>query len=295
MHIPDGFLSAPVWLVLDAISLPAVGWAARRAGRGAFEERVPLLGAMGAFVFAAQTVNFPVGLGTSGHLLGGALLALVLGPAAAAAAMTAVLVLQAFLFQDGGVLALGANVFNMALAGVAAGYLPVRLWGRRPAAIVFAGWLSVAVSGTLALAELLASGVTVPLELVWTSLGLFAAAGVVEGVITLAAVRAIERLRPEAFLAPGLARPRAAVLLAALIALAAGALFASANPDSVEFLAARLGLQELPAWVHAPLPDYEVSTAGPSPAARKAAAGFIGLGLVYAVCATGWRRRGAGA
>lgn len=294
MHLPDGFLSAPVWLALDAISLPAVAWAARRAGHGAFEERVPLLGAMGAFVFAAQTVNFPTGAGASGHLLGGALLGIVLGPARAAAVMTAVLVLQAILFQDGGVLALGANVFNMALAGVAAGYLPVQLWGRRPAAIFFAGWLSVATSGGLALAELLASGVALPAELMWTSLAVFAAAGVVEGAITVAAVGAIERLRPGAFLAPGLNRPAAALLLAALLAVVGGALFASAHPDGIQWLAAHLGLRDFPAWTHAPLADYEAPAVGPSPVARKAAAGFIGLGLVYAVCAIGSRKRGAG-
>ena len=96
MHIPDGFLSPPVWLALDAISLPAVGWAARRASAaGDGEHRIPLWGVMGAFVFAAQMINFPVGPAASGHLLGGALLAIVLGPAAAAVVMTAILVLQA--------------------------------------------------------------------------------------------------------------------------------------------------------------------------------------------------------
>ena len=86
-----------------------------------------MLGVMGAFVFAAQMINFPVGVGTSGHLLGGALLAQTLGPSAAAVTMTAILAIQALVFQDGGVLALGANVFNMALVGVLAGYLPYRL------------------------------------------------------------------------------------------------------------------------------------------------------------------------
>src|SRR4029077_16067991 len=112
MHIPDGFLSMPVWGTLDVVSAPAVAWVARRAQRDRKDHRIPLLGVMGAFVFAAQMINFPVGPGTSGHLVGGALLAIVLGPAAAALVMTAILVLQALVFQDGGVLALGANVFN---------------------------------------------------------------------------------------------------------------------------------------------------------------------------------------
>src|SRR5258706_7704538 len=127
MHIPDNFLSTPVWVALDAISIPAAGLMVRRAAREVEDTRVPLMGVMGAFVFAAQMVNFPVGLGTSGHLVGGALLAVVLGPEAAVIVMTAILVLQAVVFQDGGILTLGANICNIALAGVAAGYLPWRL------------------------------------------------------------------------------------------------------------------------------------------------------------------------
>src|ERR1700732_2382006 len=151
MHIPDGFLSTPVWGTLDAVSAPAVAWVARRAQRDTQDHRIPLLGVMGAFVFAAQMINFPVGPGTSGHLVGGALLAIVLGPAAASLVMVAILALQALIFQDGGVLALGANVFNMALAGVAAAYLSYRLWGQRfrSAAIFAAGALSVMTSACL--------------------------------------------------------------------------------------------------------------------------------------------------
>ena len=120
------------------------------------DRRIPLLGVMGAFVFAAQMINFPVGLGTSGHLVGGALLAIVLGPAAAAVVMTAILAMQAFVFQDGGIMALGANVFNMAMVGVLAGYLPYRMWGRAggaPRRSSSGGVLSVLVSACLALAR----------------------------------------------------------------------------------------------------------------------------------------------
>lgn len=75
MHIPDGFLSTPVWVALDTAAVPAVAWVARRAQRGFDDAQAPLLGLMGAFVFAAQLINFPVGAGTSGHLVGAALLA----------------------------------------------------------------------------------------------------------------------------------------------------------------------------------------------------------------------------
>src|ERR1051326_6219800 len=133
MHIPGRFLTPPVWGTLDAISAPAVAWVARRAQRDTQDQRIPMLGVMGAFVFAAQMVNFPVGPGTSGHLVGGALLAFTLGPAAASVVMAAILAIQALVFQDGGILALGANILNMAVLGVLAGYLPYHLWGRSPA------------------------------------------------------------------------------------------------------------------------------------------------------------------
>src|SRR6202167_6508058 len=107
MHIPDNFLSPPVWATLDAVAIPAVGLMVRQAGRQLNDTRIPLLGVMGAFVFAAQMINFPVGIGTSGHLVGGALLAFMLGPAAASIVMTALLATQALIFQDGGLLALG--------------------------------------------------------------------------------------------------------------------------------------------------------------------------------------------
>src|SRR4051794_41854049 len=120
---------------------------------------------MGAFVFAAQMINFPVGAGTSGHLVGGALLACTLGPAAASVVMTAILAIQALVFQDGGVLALGANVLNMAAVGVLAGYLPYHLLGRgggRRAAIFPGGALSVLAGGGVAVAGVRLSGGRVP-------------------------------------------------------------------------------------------------------------------------------------
>ena len=130
MHIPDGFLSTPVWAALDLAAAPAVVLIARRAQGGFDDSKAPLLGVMGAFVFAAQMINFPVGIGSTGHLVGGALLAVVLGPAAASIVMSAILAIQALVFQDGGILALGTNIVNMALVGVAAGFLPFALWGR---------------------------------------------------------------------------------------------------------------------------------------------------------------------
>jgi cobalt/nickel transport system permease protein len=249
MHIPDGFLSTPVWLALDAAAAPAVVVAARMARRELEETRVPLLGVMGAFVFAAQMINFPVGAGTSGHLVGGALLAIALGPASAAVVMTAILSLQAFVFQDGGVLALGANVLNMAIAGVLAGYLPYHFWGRRRLAYFAGGVLSVLVSALLALTELLVSGVPLPRPALAVTLGLFAMNALAEGAITAAVLEGIYRLNA-GFIRPAQGmRPRtlAVVALAAALLAAVGVLVASTHPDGIERLLHRApGLLDAP-------------------------------------------------
>ena len=172
MHIPDNFLSTPVWAALDVVAAPAVALISRRARNATDTSRLPLLGVMGAFVFAAQMVNFPVAVGTSGHLVGGTLLACVLGPEAAVLVITCILVVQSLIFQDGGVLALGANIFNMALCGVLAGYLPYS-WFRRSRwkyhAVFAGGVLSVLASGLLALAELTLSDIRMPAGLLLIS------------------------------------------------------------------------------------------------------------------------------
>ena len=269
MHIPDGFLATPVWLALDAVSLPAIGFAARRARKELEESRIPLLGVMGAFVFAAQMVNFPVGAGTSGHLVGGALLAITLGPAAAAVVMTAILSVQAFIFQDGGVLALGANILNMAFAGVIVGYLPYHFWGRRRLAIFAGGAFSVLTSALLAVAELLISGVPVPRPMLLASAGLFVVNAALEGAITAAVVQGIEALNPGFIRLPVAVRPRAlaVVSLAAVLLATFGVLVASTHPDTLERIVERLGGATLSlSWL------------------QKTAAGLGGLALICCVC-----------
>ena len=289
MHIPDGFLSAPVWGALDVVSLPAVVYMARRAQREVEESRVPLLGVMGAFVFAAQMINFPVGLGTSGHLVGGALLAVTLGPAAATVVMTAILAVQALVFQDGGLLALGANVFNMAIVGVAAAYLPYRFWGSgrwRKAGILAGSMLSVFVSAALAITELILSGVPIRAPVLGVSLGLFFITALLEGLITLAVVESVTKINPGWIQAPASGnRPALGVLSTAAALLAAvGVLFASAHPDGLEKLAETVGIAaQAKALMTSPLADYEARFLGPA-WLRKATAGLAGLALIFAVC-----------
>jgi cobalt/nickel transport system permease protein len=292
MHIPDNFLSTPVWATFDAISIPAVGLMVKHASPELEDTRIPLLGVMGAFVFAAQMVNFPVGVGTSGHLVGGALLGCTLGAAPAVLVMTVIIAIQAFVFQDGGVLALGANVFNMAIAGVLAG-MPLCAWGtgeRRRRGIFAGAVLSVMVSGSLALGELLISGVVMPRAVIFTAVALFAVSALIEGAITVSVLGALEKLNPGFVHRPEKSPQRAVVGLsiAALVLGAAGFLFASTAPDGIQRLGIQLGLTTKAAF-HAPLADYALGYFG-TVWLRRATAGLTGLLLIYglSVAAAKW-------
>jgi cobalt/nickel transport system permease protein len=289
MHIPDGFLATPVWVALDVTAAPAVGYLARRAQQGLEQSKVPLLGVMGAFVFAAQMINFPVGLGTSGHLVGAALLAYTLGPAAAGVVLTAILAVQALVFQDGGILALGANVMNMAIAGMLAGYLPFHLWGAgrwRRQAIFFGGFLSLLTSAVLALSELLLSGVAMPAAVLRISLGLFVISALLEGAITLAIMQTLESINPDFVRRPQLNGGRVLgwVGLAAAFLAVIGVAFASTHPDGIQKLADATGIaSHAQALLRAPLADYQLGALH-TVWLRKAGAGLAGLGLIFGAC-----------
>jgi cobalt/nickel transport system permease protein len=249
------------------------------------ESRVPLMGVMGAFVFAAQMINFPVGAGSSGHLVGGALLVAALGPSAAMVVMTAILVLQALIFQDGGLLALGANVFNMALAGVLSAWLAWRGFSRwRTPGLVLAGFVSVFVSAMLCLGELALSGVRLPPGTMGLAVGVFAVTGVLEGLITAAVVGGLERMNPDWLrTSKNTGGPALAALFTAALVLAAGGFaVASSLPDGLERMAGLAGItsQEINLF-QAPLADYDAAVAA-APWVRKALAGLAGLGLALA-------------
>jgi cobalt/nickel transport system permease protein len=198
MHIPDGFLSAPVWGTMDVVAAGTVAVAVRRVNERLDPADVPLMGVTGAFIFAAQMVNFPVAGGTSGHLMGALLASALLGPWAAILVMTTIFLVQCLLFQDGGLLALGANLFNMGIVGAGLGCLLHRglrrlLGGREAPALFAAAWLSVMAGALAASLELTASGTVAGSLVIRAMLGIHALIGVGEGLITVAALRLIRR------------------------------------------------------------------------------------------------------
>jgi cobalt/nickel transport system permease protein len=205
LHIPDGFLTNGVALVAWIPAIAVVAYALRVAGRQLDDERVPLLGVLAAFIFAVQMFNFPVAGGTSGHLMGAALAAVLLGPWLACLVMVVVLAGQAFVFADGGITALGANIIVMGILGALLAGL-VFGWAQRAVPMtrpVFLG-LVAAVSwggvmlGAAATAILLGISGTVPLGTSLVAmLGVHALIGIGEAVITVAAVSAVLASRPD--------------------------------------------------------------------------------------------------
>jgi cobalt/nickel transport system permease protein len=291
MHIPDGFLTARVWVPLDLAAAPAAAWLGRRAQRDFDHHKIPLMGVMGAFIFAAQMINFPVGNGTSGHLVGGALLSFTLGPAAASIVMIAILSIQALIFQDGGLLALGANVCNMAIAGVMAGYLPYILLKGRKSGIFLGGVLSLLTSALLALGELAVSGVPMPRAVLGVSLGLFVVSALVEGAITVAVVGALEKIQPGFLRSPTAGPGRGMVVLrsTAVVLAGAGIFLASDRPDGIENFARNTGIwSRATALFQTPLADYQLGFSGSHGTGSnwfgKTLAGLVGVILVYLVC-----------
>lgn len=207
MHVPDGFLDAPTSAATAAVAAAGVALALRGARRELDERTAPLAGLSAAFVFAVQMVNFPVGAGTSGHLMGGVLAAVLVGPWTAVLCMTVVLVVQALLFADGGLTALGVNVITMAFCTVALGY-PLfrgllRVFGGRRDVVPLAAAAAALVSvpgAALGFVLLFALGGTTDLSLgtVATAMvGVHSMIGVGEAAITGLTVASILAVRPD--------------------------------------------------------------------------------------------------
>lgn len=207
MHVPDGFLDAPTSVATGVVAAAGIGLALRGARRELDDRTAPLAGLVAAFVFATQMLNFPVGAGTSGHLLGGALAAVLVGPWTAVLCLSTVLLVQCLLFADGGITALGTNITLMGVVGVAAGWLVFaclrRVLPQRVEAVPFAaaaGALASVPVAALAFTGMYAIGgeAPIPLDSLATAmLGWHTLIGLGEAAITFLAVSAIVAVRPD--------------------------------------------------------------------------------------------------
>jgi cobalt/nickel transport system permease protein len=275
LHIPDGFLSLLVSLLCWGITVLVLTVAISRTNKSLGERQVPLMGIMAAFIFAAQMINFPVAGGTSGHLLGGALAAIMLGPWAAMLVMTAVIAVQGLLFQDGGLLVMGANILNMGLLTAAIGYGLYRgVFGMsrsvRLVVVGFAAWLSVMAGAFATALQLWLSGTSNLQTVMLAMLGVHAVIGIGEALITVAALAFILQTRPDLLGEKSSAAQsgRGWVVVGVLISLAVVLLspLASASPDGLERVATDLGFinagQSAPYQI---IPDYTVPFLGETP------------------------------
>lgn len=198
MHIPDGFLDVKTVAITTAITIVAIASNNKNIRNAFTQQPVPFMGMMAAFVFAGQMLNFPIAYGVSGHLLGSAMVTALFGPAVGMFIMAIVVALQAFLFNDGGIIVLGANIFNMAVIGCWIAYLIQQLSSSdksRPILWFLSGWFSIVLATLAASVELGLSGIVPFKVVVWPMLIWHSAIGVIEGIITLVAVPFLAKLK----------------------------------------------------------------------------------------------------
>jgi len=248
MHIPDGFLSLPISVVSWAITLVLLYFAVRNAQQVLDERLVPLAGIMAAFIFAGQMLNFPVAGGTSGHFIGATLAAIVLGPWVGLLAMTAVISLQALLFQDGGLVVMGANILIMGIVPTFVGYGLYQLLRGRAKGLELAGtavsaWISIEIAALITALLISFSGTSTIGVAVPAMLGIHALIGIGEALITVAALSFIRRTRPQILSKESAVGSGRWVVAGLVIALAVTlfAPLASASPDGLEWVAGQHG------------------------------------------------------
>ena len=310
LHAPDGFFSLPVAVAGYVAAAVFIGIAIRQTNKNLNERIVPMMGVMAAFIFAAQMLNFPVAGGTSGHLIGGALAAIILGPWAAILVMTAVVGLQALLFQDGGLVVLGINLLNMSIISVLAGY--GAYWVFRKLGTSFkhlmiggfiAAWVSVVIAAASTALMLGMSGTT-PLALALPAMtGVHMLIGIGEGLITVFALSFIHAARPALLQAPaksadshtGMETGATAErsfgvrwwVLGYIVAVAVTLLapLASGSPDGLERVAEDSGfIERAQGAPYAIIADYVVPGIQ-NEALATILAGIIGVTVVYVMVA----------
>ncbi|MBQ1290332.1 MAG: energy-coupling factor ABC transporter permease [Lachnospiraceae bacterium] len=316
MHMADALVTPAVAATMGILSTAAAGWSIHKVRLENDEKKIPLMGVMGAFVFAAQMINFTIpGTGSSGHLCGGMMLSALLGPYAGFLTMIGVLLIQCLFFADGGLLAFGCNVWNMAFYGCFIGALliwkPMMAGGATKKKITIASILGCVITlqlGALSVTlETLASGITeLPFSVfVGTMLPIHLAIGLVEGLITAAVLCFVHEARPELFWGVGTAPAaegrfsykKTLGILAAATVVVGGvlSLFASAFPDGLEWSMEKVagtteleaaggvydtasGIQEATSF----LPDYAFK--GSESAAGTTVSGIVGALIVLVVC-----------
>ncbi|MBM3151754.1 MAG: cobalamin biosynthesis protein CbiM [Chloroflexi bacterium] len=304
MHIPDGFLSILVSVVLWGVTVPVVAYAIRRVSKDLGERQAPLMGVLAAAIFAGQMLNFAVAGGTSGHLMGAALATILLGPWAAIIVMTTVVGVQALIFQDGGLLALGANIFNMGIIGVIVSYWVYRTFQRLAGGRkwgVFTGgflaaWLSIVAAALAVALQLAISGIS-PANIAIPAMGgIHILIGLGEGLITLGALAFLYAARRD-LLHIGEAAPKGGtavwiggLVIAAILAIASP--LASAHPDGLEWVAEQKGfLDTAQGPLYNIIPDY-VFPGISNEAFATIVAGLIGVLIVFGVTlSVGYMRR----
>ena len=203
MHIPDGFLSPPVFISGWLAAVASLSYALKKTKQTLKDKMVPLMGVMAAFIFASQMLNFPVLGGTSGHLLGGVLAAVTLGPYAGCIVLTLVLAVQCFIFQDGGVTTLGANIFNMGVVGTVFSYYLYIAFRKTFSPknilipIFISSWCSVVLAATFCALELAISGIS-PLKIVLPAMVfVHIFIGIGEAAITTSIISFLLKVRPD--------------------------------------------------------------------------------------------------
>ena len=299
MHIPDGFLDVKTAVATGLFSATGLGAALRHAGRNLQSRKIPLIGLTAAFIFVAQMLNFPVASGTSGHLLGSTFAAVLLGPSAAIIVMSSVLIVQSLIFADGGILALGANIFNMAIVAPLVGYgtyrsLRIFLRGGRGQlfAIGVASWFSTVTAAVFCAGELAWSGTAKWSAAFPTMAGVHMLTGLGEAAITMLIVAAVGRARPELVTdvvdSAATSGRSTTLVYGALIVIGLFLLVAphaSPLPDGLEKVAAALGFEHKAVSspvVSSPLREYQIPGIQ-SAATATIAAGAVGALAVFAL------------
>jgi cobalt/nickel transport system permease protein len=256
MHIPDGFLSITVSIVFWVISVIVIAFALRFVNKELGEREVPVMGVLAAAIFAGQMLNFSVAGGTSGHLLGAALATILLGPWAAVLVMTCVVSIQALIFQDGGILALGANLFNMAVIGPAVSFIVYTFFKKISAGQrwgIFAGsavaaWSSIFVASLSCAFQIALSGTSPANVAIPAMAGIHALIGVGEALITFSAISLIYAARRDLLKVdhPSAQGAGAIWIGGGLLTLALAILspLASRSPDGLNWFAKQTGFLE---------------------------------------------------